>query len=397
MAALLAATLGTAAGCGTGTPTASSPTPPPPRVTQIPEDFPLALGMAPDDQLAGLPDREPPGIPELTFCGAAPLQGVPETDLRNADNSGGEAFDTRDLRLYADATQAARVARLIEESVVACPRQETEAMATTVRQVRPSPLAGPPSLTFVERFEHDGQIGPDTNVYHVVVAGNALLVTKTYGTWPASELDAAIVRTSTALRHTVDAMAVFDGGERPSAPAAPQSVPADFPLTVGLADDGGDYTATSPSADGDGVGAVAVCGEDVWPPSASAGAIERLVATSRGPEFFEGRELIVHTDSEVAEAVLARVRAAQGCGRFDNQVWTAFGSDTGHDSLTLGLSWSDGLGSSVFQWTRVGSAVLLVATYGEGSIDSLPAKARGVTSTTRELARAMCAFTVAGC
>ncbi|GAA1435741.1 hypothetical protein GCM10009641_32690 [Mycobacterium cookii] len=47
--------------------------------------------------------------------------------------------------------------------------------------------------------------------------------------------------------------------------------------------------------------------------------------------------------------------------------------------------------------TRVGSARLLVATYGEGSLASLDEQADGVTGTTEEILPAMCVFTRTGC
>lgn len=58
---------------------------------------------------------------------------------------------------------------------------------------------------------------------------------------------------------------------------------------------------------------------------------------------------------------------------------------------------ADGLGSPVSRVTRVGSARLLVATYGEGSLASLDEPADGVTGATEEILPAMCVFTRTGC
>jgi hypothetical protein len=63
----------------------------------------------------------------------------------------------------------------------------------------------------------------------------------------------------------------------------------------------------------------------------------------------------------------------------------------------MGLTYADGLGSSVFQVTRVGQARLMVSTYGEGSLASLDAQADEVTETTGKIVRAMCVFTKTGC
>ena len=89
--------------------------------------------------------------------------------------------------------------------------------------------------------------------------------------------------------------------------------------------------------------------------------------------------------------------AAQECRHIDHQVWTVLDRDTGYDTVTVGLTYDDGLGSSVFQVTRVGTARLMVQTYGEGSLASLDEQADGVTATTGTIVPAMCVFTKTGC
>ena len=80
----------------------------------------------------------------------------------------------------------------------------------------------------------------------------------------------------------------------------------------------------------------------------TAGGTRRLVTGALGPEYFDGRELIVHADAEVAANAMAAIRqAAQDCRSFDNQVWTVLDRDTGYDTVTMGLTYDDGLGSSV--------------------------------------------------
>jgi hypothetical protein len=163
-------------------------------------------------------------------------------------------------------------------------------------------------------------------------------------------------------------------------------LPADLDLTRGLPEDGGDHEVPPQGPDADGAGQVLMCGRVVWPVE-QGGATRRLAASASGPEWFDGRELRVYEDPDTAARVLEPARdAVARCRTFDNQVWTPLEEDTGHESVTMGLSYSDGLGSSVFQLTRVGSAVLVVTTYGEGSIASLPAQAAGLTATTRQVA-----------
>ena len=90
-------------------------------------------------------------------------------------------------------------------------------------------------------------------------------------------------------------------------------------------------------------------------------------------------------------------RAAAECRSHDNQVWTVLDRETGYDTVTMGLTYDDGLGSSIFQVTRVGSARLMVQTYGEGSLASLESQADEVTGTTKKILPAMCVFTKTGC
>jgi hypothetical protein len=178
----------------------------------------------------------------------------------------------------------------------------------------------------------------------------------------------------------------------------PQLIPDGFPLAVGMEPDSGDFDRSDPSRDAEGVGEVEMCGRVVWPVEGAAGGSDRLVTHVEGPEYYDAREVVAYADSEVALNAMAPIRrAAKDCRSDETEVWTPLETDTGHDTVTMGLSYTEGLGSSVFQLTRVGSAILLVMTYGEGSLESLPRQAREVTGITEQIAPAMCAFTAAGC
>ena len=159
-----------------------------------------------------------------------------------------------------------------------------------------------------------------------------------------------------------------------------------------------DTRVSAPSPDGDGLGEVEMCGQVVWPQRETPGGIRRLVASALAPGDYEWRELFVHAgDDHAGSAMHVLRRATEECRGSRNLVWTVLDRETGHDTVTVGLTYSDGLGSSVFQVTRVGSARLLVATYGEGSLASLDEQADGVTGTTEEILPAMCVFTRTGC
>lgn len=63
----------------------------------------------------------------------------------------------------------------------------------------------------------------------------------------------------------------------------------------------------------------------------------------------------------------------------------------------LGLTYRDGLGSSIVQATRVGAALVLVTTHGEGSLGSLPSQAAGATEDTRGITAQLCAAAPTPC
>ena len=375
--------------------------------TAIPDDFALTAGMGgPSDTVAT--SRSGTGLRDLALCGTAPLRGLGLRDRMVADNSGGESADTRELVLLGTPAEAQDVARSFTDLPTECdPADGGDDAMETLTEVRESPFGAAPATTLVQTYTFDGTPGDGATVLHVVPVGAALLVTSTYGQWPSDDLDEGVASTAEALRATVDALAIFEDDAEPSAtpePSAsaelpePPAIPADFPLDVGMPQADGDTRVSAPSPDGDGLGEVEMCGQVVWPQRETAGGIRRLVTSAIAPEDYEWRELFVHADAEVATNVMAVLRGAtRDCRGSGNLVWTVLDRDTGHDTVTVGLTYSDGLGSSVFQVTRVGSARLLVATYGEGSLASLDEQADGVTGTTEEILPAMCVFTRTGC
>lgn len=358
--------------------------------TRLPADFPLAHGMAGEEDLAGLVSPRGPGQRDLTYCDQHPLRDLEPLDRQVADNSGGEAYDNRELVLLTDAAGTGRAAILVADLARRCPTRTGRGTAVTTTEVVSSPLAPAPAVTLVETHEVDGEALPGMVVRHLVTVGNALLVTGTYGEW-ADPAD-GVAETADRLVPVVEAMSVF-AGDPPTEPSevGPEEsmtvppLPEDLDLTTGLPADGGDFDVTPQAPDGEGAGTLTMCGRVVWPIGAE-GDVRRLAVAASGPEWFEGRELLVHADAATAVGVLEPARyAVEHCRRFDHQVWTPLEEDTGRESITMGLTYTDGLGSSVLQLTRVGAAVLLVTTSGEGTVDSLPRQAAGVTATTRRL------------
>lgn len=382
----------------------------------IPDDFPLSAGMGgPEDTVPT--SRTGTGLRDLDVCRTTPLRGVGTRDRMVADNSGGESADTRELVVLSGADEATALGEEIAGLATGCDTEaetgaETGAsgrMATRT-EVLESPFGPAPATTLLQTYTVDGVPGTGATVVHVVPVGPALLVTSTYGQWTRDQARQAVDDTVDPLRDTVAAMGVFGDApittgeptdeppEEPSEAAAPTEIPADFPLAVGLPADGGDVRVSPPSPDGDGIGEVEMCGQVVWPQRETPGGLRRLVASAAAPEHHEWRELVAHAGPEQASATMDVLREAVAECRTDrNLVWTVLERDTGHDTVTVGLTYSDGLGSSVFQVTRVGSARLLVSTYGEGSLASLDGQADEVTGTSQKILPAMCVFTKTGC
>ncbi|HSU02263.1 MAG TPA: hypothetical protein VLK03_06900, partial [Nocardioides sp.] len=179
-----------------------------PSSTTIPDDFPLAAGMAaPEDEIAT--SRTGTGLRDLELCGAAPLRGLGLRDRMVADNSGGEAIDTRELVLLGSPEEAAELAQSFSDLAADCddrgPAQDFE----TLTEVRGSSFGSSPAVTLLQTYELEGEPVPGTMVIHVVPAGAALLVASTYGEWAPGDLDEGIAGTAEAVRRTVAALDDF--------------------------------------------------------------------------------------------------------------------------------------------------------------------------------------------
>ncbi len=179
--------------------------------TTIPDDFPLSAGMgAPDEAVPTT--RTGTGLRDLELCGTAPMRGLAVRDRMVADNSGGEAADTRELVLLGSAAEAGEVARTFRDLAEHCDKPGAAADVETRTDVHDSPLAPTPAAALQQTYTFDGEPGDGSTVVHVVPVGAALLVSSTYGGWTRDEADAAVEETAAPLRDAVDALAQFDDG-----------------------------------------------------------------------------------------------------------------------------------------------------------------------------------------
>jgi hypothetical protein len=181
--------------------------------------------------------------------------------------------------------------------------------------------------------------------------------------------------------------------------ATPTPIPDDFPLALRIAENESTGEQPVPGPDAKGVSKWRACGEQLWPLTRSGVVEDRLGVQATGPEYLDARELVSMRGARVAVKAVARIRAAVArCTEpVRGAVWTVHRADTGYDSVTLTLSYTRGLGLSVFQVIRVGKGVLITHAYGEGMLSQSRAGIRRQTRLGRELADDMCVFARAGC
>jgi hypothetical protein len=181
--------------------------------TAIPDDFPLSAGMGgPEDVIETA--RTGTGLRDLAVCGTTPLRGLGNRDRMVADNSGGEAANTRELVLLGNPDEAALVAESFADLGRSCEADTVEGQPGMQihTDVRTSPFRPAPAATLVQTYTFDGRPGTDATVIHVVPVGASLLVTSTYGQWTEESLEDGVAETVAALRDVVAAQATFEDG-----------------------------------------------------------------------------------------------------------------------------------------------------------------------------------------
>ena len=377
--------------------------------TAIADDFPLSAGMGgPEDDVPT--SRSGTGLRDLELCGTSPLRGLGTRDRMVADNSGGEAMNTRELVVLGSTDEAAHLAQSLSDLPTQCestPLVDGWALTT---EVHGSPLGAAPSAALVQRYLRDEQPMPGIRVVHVVQVGAALLVTWTYGeSIDATEL---VDQTAAPLAEVVTAMAVYadDTGPSESESASPASaaIPDDFPLLAGWPEsstaepDGG---RQGPTRDGEAL-EFSAC-DEVWREPAY---VDRMRSDWVNAEDYRTRQLTTYADDEeAADAVEGLISRQQSCPTEEPDE-EGFGTTREVRPVALGdEAWailerdtSDGrpsiFGESALV-VRVGRAVLVVRHGGHAGYPSGDGQdqveAMG-SQAARSIAQ-MCQFTRTGC
>ena len=175
------------------------------------------------------------------------------------------------------------------------------------------------------------------------------------------------------------------------------TIPDDIPIDLDLVDMGsdGDYQAPEhvPASDFE---PITLCSSDIWPPA----HVDALSAWATGPEYSDRRDLLSFNSVDDAVAAVQGIRDdLQGCTRSEGQDVAVHQPDTGYDSVTFSTSCPAGGPPclTMYQVTRVGSAVLLTSIYGEYSPGAATHVANVRTDITKNIATHLCVFTAAGC
>ncbi len=375
----------------------SSPDPTTPsRATAIPADFPLDDGWPQGGETVEAPSGDNEPVRLTPRCGTDASYAHDPVDRLTARWGQPEDSRERELLTFRDDAEAADVSAGLEAYYGGCPEENADG-ATYLTQVDADGLA-PGSWQASTSQTQRGQLTPYQSVVEVTSVGNAVLISTGNGEGTSA---AGMVED---LAGPVAALCVFSDQGCGSAPSGPTSsgntaIPADFPLGVDLPDYTGDGgVITDPAVDAVGVEG-SLCGTDAW----SASQIGRLAAGSTGPEYDERRELRVFADADGAVAEMGRLRTAlAGCPRDTSRgaerVVRSYPADTGYDdTATFAVTARTGLGGTIFQFTRVGRAVLAISIGGETSTASAVQSVPDLTALTRRLTPSMCLFTQAGC
>ncbi len=175
----------------------------------------------------------------------------------------------------------------------------------------------------------------------------------------------------------------------------------DFPIENGLATDS-DSSIDGPGPDVEGIILPeGFCGAAAWPSSEPAA---RLAVKVTGPEYGIWRELVTFDSTDEAVAVVEELRAAVAdCPQVaaddpaNDLSFVSHDVDSGYDDATFSYTYSEGLGGVVYQFVRVGHAVLATAQAGEWSPETAKTGAEELNGENTQLTPLMCEYTEEGC
>ena len=367
--------------------------------------------------------RDASVVDDFTLC------GVPTFSTRSNDPVG-PAVDTagagygepgtdgnagRTVALYENDQVAAKALDAVRHGVESCPTDQEAKGAPVVYAAVDTELPADDSFVFTQQTRMDKDLLADLTVIQFARVGNAVYVATDHTSAGGPQVaDAEVRRLAEWSAPVLSDMCVFaaEPCQSPSSvtsasasgstgEGAVSAIPADFPLDQNITQpEGGPLDG--PSAKAQGVPDLNLCGRAVWP----ADGVERLAVTSNVPQYQESRELVTFSRSGDVTAALDAIRSAvQACPTIpgdkpaDDQVVTPLTADLSgaDDSVTFSITYAQGLGGGVYQFARVGRALIGTFNGGEWSADSAATAVKGITGKAEAILPAMCIWTVEGC
>lgn len=374
-------------------------------VETIPADFPLddGLGVGGDPAHVGTEEGEVV-FSTIVICDQevwTPTNPATTDVLGAVWSDGIEGGEQRTLALYPDADAARTALDDMRSAVTSCPEPTGGGDA-----IVPVPLvasAGDDGLAYMDQYRDSAGPTGEGNAFVMTRVGNALLLDKTYF-GGAGSMDVAqdtVDQLTERAAGVVAEMCVFSATPCTAPPAAAPSstsgtgegavstIPAGFPLDRGLTSPDGE-PLIGPSATGDGVPPIELCGQSVWP----VDGVERLAVTATGPEYLETRELVTFASSAEINASLDAV--AQAVDQCDEA--TRYPGPEGADaSVTFAVLPDEGPGAAIYQFAAVGRALYATFVSGEWSDETAPAGVEDLTASTEDVLPDLCIWTEAGC
>ena len=385
-------------------------------LTALPESATFSYEVRPDSV-----------VDDLTLCGVPTFSTrsndpvAPAVDTRGATHAeaGTDGNAGRTLALYENDQVAAKVLDAVRHGVETCPTEQQGQGAPLVYAAVDTDLPTDDSFVFTEQARMDQDLYADLTVFQVARVGNAVyLATDHTSAGGQQVVDAEVQRMAGLSAPVLSDMCIFaaepcgsPSAVTTSSSAAPNigegavsAIPAGFPLDRGIAAPEGPLDG--PSAKSDGVPALDLCGASAWP---ATDVVERLAVTSTMPQFRESRELVTFARTDDASAAIQRVEEGlQSCSVIPGDtaandklvdVQPVDDADLGgpDESVTLSITYREGLGGGIYQFVRVGRAVYGTFVEGEYSRDAAAQAAGELAGKTKAIVPEMCIWTVTGC
>lgn len=285
-----------------------------------------------------------------------------------------------------------------------CPALDSDNGYTSTSAAAEIPVEGSAQLTVATyNLDPDGTATQGGEAYYQVELNVGLVVSGNRLAWlsqrmPDSTPGAPEFEAPTPVEQMLPTAAerlVLDGETDQPSTEWSTDIPADFPIDRDLSSPEGG-PVQGPTPDMDAINEVVIDGTDLFP----GPAVERLVAFATGPESLDGRELHTYRSASEAAQVLQKIRDAQRQSpESGGVIWTVHDVEgPGEESLTLSRTLDFGLGTDVFQFTRVGNAILAIDLGGEWSLEtSVPSGIDRITDLSSAIAPEMCIYSADSC